>query len=180
MFPTETSTFVVQIDMTMRDTKFELLRSRILLSEALSRIIEIARPKIESMGHELITDLPVDPIVLDADESRLKQIFLNLLSNSAKFTAPGGQIWVTAKLVGNEVVVSVRDNGIGIPSENLPKIFDIFSRISRSREPGTGSFGLGVVQFLVEMHGGTVTATSGGKDQGSEFTVRLPVIHESL
>ncbi len=157
--------------------KMELRRSPVLLAEVISSAVETARPVIEASGHELIVALPVDMIYLDADLTRLAQVFGNLLANSAKYTNNGGRIWVTAERQGTEVVIAVRDTGIGIPADSLARIFDMFSQVDRSIERSTGGLGIGLalVKGLVEMHDGTVTAYSAGQDQGSTFTVRLPL-----
>ncbi len=139
--------------------------------------METARPVVEAAGHELSVTLPAEPIHLDADLTRLAQVFSNLLTNSAKYTERGGRIWLSARREGGEAVVAVRDTGIGIPAEALPRIFDMFSQVDRSIERTTGGLGIGLalVKGLVEMHGGRVTAESPGPGQGSTFTVRLPV-----
>jgi PAS domain S-box-containing protein len=157
--------------------KMELRVARILLADAISSAVETARPAIEAAGHVLLVDLPPDPIFLDADLTRLAQVFSNLLTNSAKYTEEGGRITLVARPDGEDVVVSVTDTGIGIPVESLPQIFDMFSQVDRSIERSTGGLGIGLalVKGLVEMHGGTVTAASSGLGLGSEFTVRLPV-----
>jgi signal transduction histidine kinase/ActR/RegA family two-component response regulator len=158
--------------------KMELRRSRVLLSDVISNAVETARPLIEAAGHELHVALPTEPIFLDADLTRLAQVFGNLLTNSAKYTEPGGHIWLNATPVDGEVVVAVRDTGIGIPAEALPAIFDMFSQVDRSLERSTGGLGIGLalVRGLVEMHGGSVSAASDGPGRGSTFTVRLPVL----
>ena len=140
--------------------------------------VEISRPTIEAAEHELIVSLPAEPVCLDADLTRLSQVFGNLLTNSAKYTRHGGQIRIAAERRGKDVFVSVRDNGIGIPAESLRSIFDMFSQVDRSIERSTGGLGIGLalVKGLVEMHGGTVTAQSAGVGKGSTFTVRLPVL----
>ena len=122
--------------------------------------------------------LPGDPVYLDADLTRLSQVFSNLLTNSARYTEPGGRVWVAAERRGGEVVVAVRDTGIGIPAESLESIFDMFSQVDRSNERSTGGLGIGLalVRGLVEMHGGTVTVASAGQGQGSTFTVTLPAL----
>jgi PAS domain S-box-containing protein len=157
--------------------KLELRRSRVLLADVVSSALETARPVIEASGHELITALPAEPVHLDADLTRLAQVFSNLLTNSAKYTDRGGRIELAAERQGGEVVVSVRDTGIGIPADALPHIFEMFSQVDRSIERTTGGLGIGLalVKGLVEMHGGTVTAESEGLGTGSTFTVRLPV-----
>jgi PAS domain S-box-containing protein len=158
--------------------KMELRLARILLSDVVGSAVETARPAIEAAGHELTVSLPPDPVFLDADLTRLSQVFSNLLTNSAKYTEHGGHIALTAGLDGDNVVVSVRDTGIGIPAESLPRIFDMFSQVDRSIERSTGGLGIGLalVKGLVEMHGGTVGARSDGPGRGSEFTVRLPAV----
>src|SRR4029077_15360280 len=148
-------------------------RSRVLLTDVLSSALETARPVIEAAGHELITVLPAEPVHLDADLTRLAQVFSNLLTNSAKYTDPGGRIELAAELRNGEVEVSVRDTGIGIPADALPHLFEMFSQVDRSLERATRGPGIGLalVKGLVEMHGGTVTAESEGLSQGSTFTV---------
>jgi len=161
--------------------KLELRRSRVLLTEVLGNALETARPVIEAAGHELIIALPAEPVHLDADLTRLAQVFSNLLTNSAKYTDRGGRIELAAELRSGEVEVSVRDTGIGIPTDALPHIFEMFSQVDRSIERSTGGLGIGLalVKGLAEMHGGTVTAESGGPGMGSTFIVRLP-LPESL
>jgi PAS domain S-box-containing protein len=158
--------------------KMELRRSRVLLMDVLRGAVETARPAIEAAGHELIISLPPEPVHLDADLTRLAQVFSNLLTNSAKYTERGGRIWLAAERRGGEVVVSVRDTGIGIPADALPRIFDMFSQVGRSIERSTGGLGIGLalVKGLVEMHDGTVTAASDGPGKGSTFTVKLPAL----
>ena len=158
--------------------KMELRRSRVLLEDALSSAVETARPLIEAAGHELTISLPPNQVYLDADLTRLAQVFGNLLTNSVKYTPHSGHIWLAAERQGEEVFVSVRDNGIGIPPESLRSIFDMFSQVDRSIERSTGGLGIGLalVKGLVEMHGGTVTAESPGVGKGSTFTVRLPLL----
>ena len=110
--------------------------------------------------------------------TRLAQVFSNLLTNSAKYTERGGRIWLSAERIGDEVAVSVRDTGIGIPAESLSSIFDMFSQVDRSVERSTGGLGIGLalVKGLVEMHGGKVTVASEGQGKGSTFTVTLPAL----
>jgi PAS domain S-box-containing protein len=161
--------------------KLELRRSRVLLADVVSSALETARPVVEAAGHELITTLPAEPVHLDADLTRLAQVFSNLLTNSAKYTDRGGRIELAAELRSGEVEVSVRDTGIGIPTDALPHVFEMFSQVDRSIERSTGGLGIGLalVKGLAEMHGGTVTAESGGPGMWSTFIVRLP-LPESL
>ncbi len=124
--------------------------------------------------------LPPQPVFLNADLTRLAQVFWNLLNNAAKYTDPGGRIVLSARLDGSEVVVTVRDSGIGIPVAALPSLFALFSQVETNLERAQGGLGIGLalVKGLVEMHGGTVAAHSDGPGQGSEFTVRLPMTTE--
>jgi len=121
--------------------------------------------------------MPKPSIIVDADSTRLAQVFMNLLSNSAKYGERGGHIWLTVERQGSDVVVSVRDTGIGIPADKLTSIFDMFSQVDRSLEKSQGGLGIGLslVKRLVEMHGGRIEAKSDGPGRGSEFVVRLPV-----
>ena len=160
--------------------KMELRRSQVLLADVIRSAVEIARPALEMAGHELKVSLPPEPVLLDADLTRLAQVFGNLLNNSAKYTEKGGRIWLTAEREGGQVAVAVRDTGIGIPAAALPRIFDMFSQVDRSIERSAGGLGIGLalVKGLVEMHGGTVEAASPGEGRGSTFTVRLPVLKD--
>jgi CheY-like chemotaxis protein/two-component sensor histidine kinase len=161
--------------------KMELRRTRLLLPDVVSSAVETVRPAIDAAGHELTLSLPDEPIHLDADLTRLAQVFGNLLGNSAKYTPPGGRIRLSAVANDGHAEVTVSDNGIGIPAASLPTIFDMFSQVDRSIERSTGGLGIGLalVKGLVEMHGGTVTAASEGPGRGSTFTVRLPLLPAS-
>jgi PAS domain S-box-containing protein len=156
--------------------KMVLRRERVTLADVVASAVETARPVIDAAGHELTVALPAAPVVLDADLTRLAQVFSNLLTNSAKYTPKGGRVWLAAERAGGQVVVSVRDTGIGIPAPALPTVFDMFSQVDRSVEKTTGGLGIGLalVKGLVEMHGGTVTADSAGEGRGTTFTVALP------
>ena len=158
--------------------KMELRRARVRLADVVSSAVETARPLIDAVGHTLEISLPDGPVVLDADLTRLAQVFSNLLTNSAKYTEPGGHIRLTAERRDGAVTVAVHDDGIGIPPAALPTIFDMFSQVDRSIERSRGGLGIGLalVKGLTEMHGGTVTADSAGPGRGSTFTVRLPAV----
>ncbi len=162
--------------------KMELRRARVALADVVSSAVETARPLIDDKGHELTLALPPGPVYLDADLTRLAQVFSNLLTNSAKYTPRGGRIGLCAEQQGGEVVVVVHDTGIGIPVESLASIFDMFAQLDRPLERTTDGLGIGLalVKGLVEMHGGTVTAHSGGPGQGSKFTVKLPTLPAQL
>jgi len=156
----------------------ELRKQRIELTAVLNNAVETSRPLIEACGHELTVVVPPEPVCLDADLTRLGQVFSNLLNNAAKYSEPGQQIRLAAELQGSDVVVSVKDAGVGIAPEMLPTIFEMFTQADRSLEKAQGGLGIGLclVKRLVEMHGGRVEARSEGHGQGSEFVVRLPVV----
>jgi len=122
-------------------------------------------------------ELPAESIPLDGDVVRLAQVFCNLLNNAARYTPRGGQITLSARREDDGVVVSVRDNGIGIPADMLPKVFDMFTQVDRSLERKRGGLGIGLtlVKKLVELHGGKIEARSGGTGKGCEFILWLPV-----
>ena len=161
--------------------KMELRRQRVDLATVIAGAVETSRPLIERMGHTLSVTLPPEPVHLHGDLTRLAQVFLNLLNNAAKYSEPGGQITLAAETRGVEVIVSVRDTGIGIPADMLPRIFDIFTQVDRSLERSQGGLGIGLtlVKRLTEMHGGDIVALSDGPGRGSEFVVRLPILPES-
>ena len=156
----------------------ELRKEPLELSQVVQNAVYETRPLIDASGVRLIVDLPTSPIRLDADGIRLTQALSNLLNNAAKYTDPGGSIVLSAERQGNEVAVSVRDTGIGIPPDKLDHIFEIFAQLDNSLERARGGLGLGLtlVKRLVELHGGKVEAKSEGLGQGSEFVVRLPVL----
>jgi PAS domain S-box-containing protein len=161
--------------------KLELRRDRVELTEVIRGAVETSRPLIEQCGHELTITLPPEPIHLYADLVRLAQVFMNLLTNAAKYTDRGGRISLTAERQGHEIVVRVKDTGLGIPAEKLPHLFEMFFQVGRSLERSQGGLGIGLslVRRLVELHGGSVKAHSAGVGKGSEFTVRLPVLTEA-
>ena len=154
----------------------DLRQERVELALVLQTAVETAKPIVESYGHHLSVTLPSTPAFVDADITRLGQVFANLLNNAAKYTSRGGQIWLTVERQGGELVVSVKDTGVGIPSEMLPKIFEMFAQVDRTLERSQGGLGIGLslAKRLVEMHGGQIEARSDGPGQGSEFVVRLP------
>lgn len=137
-----------------------------------------ARPLIDRRRHDLSVSLPSQPVWLHADPTRLEQVVVNLLNNAAKYTDEGGQIWLDVRQDGDEMVLGVRDSGVGIAPEVLPHIFDLFTQADRSLDRSQGGLGIGLslVRHLVEMHRGTVAVHSGGLGRGSEFTLRLPVL----
>jgi signal transduction histidine kinase/ActR/RegA family two-component response regulator len=162
--------------------KLELKLERVELAAILGHAVESCRPLYDRAGHELDIASPPEPIYLSADPVRLAQVFVNLLTNSCKYTEPGGQVWLSVVRQDNEVALTIRDTGVGIPREMLTKVFDLFTQVDRSLERTAGGLGIGLslVKRLVEMHGGAVTAHSEGQDQGSEFVVRLPILVEPI
>jgi PAS domain S-box-containing protein len=156
--------------------KLELRRERLEMRAVIAAALETSRPAIEQQGHQLAVVLPDEPIFVDGDPIRLAQAVSNLLTNSAKYTHNGGHIRVSVALDDAEVVVVVRDDGIGIPADMLETVFGMFTQVDRTLEKTTGGLGIGLslVKGLVEMHGGTVEARSEGQGKGSEFTLRLP------
>jgi PAS domain S-box-containing protein len=157
--------------------KIQLQKGRVDLAAIVSRAVEGARPLIDTRRHTLDVKLPEDELSVDADPVRLAQVLWNLLNNAAKYTPEGGRIWLTAVKDQDHAVVSVRDTGLGIPQDMLPKVFDLFTQMERTLARAEGGLGIGLtlVRRLTEMHGGTVTASSAGPGQGSEFVVRLPL-----
>ncbi|MDX1964367.1 MAG: PAS domain S-box protein [Pirellulales bacterium] len=156
--------------------KIELKVSSLKLAEIVRQAVETSRPLIEQMEHHLSVELPVEPISLSGDLTRLAQMLANLLNNAAKYTPRGGKIRLTATATPATVELTVSDNGVGIPAEMLPHVFEMFTQVDRSLEHSQGGLGIGLslVRRMVELHGGKVTATSGGHGQGSSFTVFLP------
>jgi len=156
--------------------KLTLQKQRIELATVLNNAVEISRPHIDAGGHELTVVVPPEPIFVDADSTRLAQVFSNLLNNSAKFTAQGGRIQVHVDVQVSDVVVSVKDTGVGISPEKLPRVFEMFIQADHSLEKAHGGLGIGLtlVKKLVEMHGGSVEARSEGHGHGCEFVVRMP------
>ncbi|MEO5618136.1 MAG: PAS domain S-box protein, partial [Candidatus Eisenbacteria bacterium] len=157
--------------------KIQLNREKVQLAEVVSSAVDASRPLIEKCGHEFTVEMPQEPILLEADLTRLSQVLLNLLNNAAKYTNPGGRIWLTVRQEGANAVIRVKDTGIGISDEMLPRIFEMFTQVDRSLERSQGGLGIGLmlVQRLVGLHGGTVHAHSEGPGKGSEFEVRLPI-----
>jgi PAS domain S-box-containing protein len=160
--------------------KLELRRRPVALSDVITGAVESTRSFIEQRKHELTVTLPPEPIYLDGDFVRLAQVFLNLLNNAAKYTESGGRIWLTAGRQANTLVVRVKDSGVGIPAEKLPRLFEMFYQVDASLERAHGGLGIGLslVRRLVEAHGGSVEARSEGLGCGSEFIVRLPILIE--
>lgn len=157
--------------------QLELRRSRIDLHSVVAVALESARPLLDTKGHVLQLELPDEKLELDADPVRLAQIFANLLINAAKYTDPGGNIRLRAARVGSAVELSVRDDGIGISAEMMPRLFTLFSQAGTALERSEGGLGIGLAlaHGLVRLHGGDIEARSEGRGRGSEFLVRLPL-----
>ncbi len=157
--------------------KLELRRERMDLCQAVKTAVEVNRGLMESSQLELHVMLPSTALIIDGDMIRMVQVFSNLLTNSMKFTDPGGSVAVNARLEKNEIVATVRDNGIGIPPERLDEIFEMFVQIDHAPERSQNGLGIGLtlVKQIVEMHGGSLAARSEGPGRGSEFIVRLPI-----
>jgi PAS domain S-box-containing protein len=155
--------------------RIRLHMERVVIGGIVQRAVETVRPLIEQHRHALSLSLPTEPIWLYADAARLEQVVVNLLTNAVKYTDDDGRIELEVRCEGNDVVLSVRDNGIGIDPELLPRVFDLFTQAERSLDRAHGGLGIGLslVQRLVSMHGGTVVANS-TLGQGSEFMVRVP------
>jgi signal transduction histidine kinase len=153
-----------------------LERRRMALGEAVATAVETCRPRLEARRHELVVELPAEPLWLDADPVRLAQILSNLLHNAIKFTPDGGRIWLTAAAAGGEITIAVRDTGVGMTPEVLASAFDLFAQGPPPFDRPHGGLGLGLtlVRRLAELHGGSVAAASDGPGRGSEFVVRLP------
>jgi signal transduction histidine kinase/ActR/RegA family two-component response regulator len=158
--------------------KIELKRERIEIAEVVAKAIEMASPLIEQRQHTLRVEVPRHGLAVEADAVRMAQVVANLLNNAAKYTEPHGLLTLAAERKGDLLVLRVRDTGIGLSPEMLPRVFDLFVQEHQALDRAQGGLGLGlsIVRVLVELHGGTVEAHSAGHGRGSEFVVRLPAI----
>ena len=156
--------------------KLELRRQHLDLGQVLRTAMEASQPLVEAKGHHLELVLPPVPVALEADATRLVQVFTNLLNNAVKYTEPGGHIRVAAERQGSEAVVVVEDDGSGIPPSMLPKVFEMFTQLDRTLDRSQGGLGIGLamVRRLVEMHGGRIALHSDGIGRGTRVEVRLP------
>ena len=147
------------------------------MSTVVAHAVETATPLVEAKGHQLTVTLPREPVRLHGDPTRLEQVVANLLNNAAKYSEPGGRITLTADREGDELVLRVKDTGIGLSPEMQARVFDLFAQADLSLDRTQGGLGIGLtlVRSLVELHGGSVSVQSPGLGQGSEFTVRLPL-----
>ncbi len=155
--------------------KLRLQKEPVELRTALDQAIDSTRAQIESRRHRLSINISDAPIVLDADPVRLSQMLANLLDNAAKYTPDGGEISITAELADDQVFISVRDTGFGIPQDQINNIFDLFTQLDTSQTSRGLGMGLSLVRNLAELHGGGIEVVSTGPGQGSVFTLRLPI-----
>ncbi|MDB6089673.1 MAG: luxQ 1 [Gammaproteobacteria bacterium] len=161
--------------------RLEIRRGRVELVSVILDAIEMNRVAIEAARHELKLNLPDEPIWIDGDETRLAQIFSNLLHNAAKFTPPQGRIELETRLEPGNVAIVIRDNGLGISPSMVSRIFDPFSQVETARAHAQGGLGIGLslVKHLTDLHGGSVQVFTEGEGRGTEFTVRLPLAAEA-
>ncbi len=161
--------------------KLDLRTARVELASIVHHAIETCRPLIDEADLQFELSLPAAPIYLNADSIRLTQVFSNLLTNAAKYTKRGGKIWFVVEREGSDALITVTDTGVGIPPNMLPRVFEMFTQIERTRPLAQGGLGIGltIVKRLVEMHNGSITVHSDGEGLGSRFTVRLPIMIET-
>jgi PAS domain S-box-containing protein len=157
--------------------KIEIEKRRVVLNELVRQACDSTRALMEQRRHTVQLGLPEGDIVVDGDADRLLQVFVNLLNNAAKYTPPGGRVWVHLTTEGHEAVAHIRDTGVGIPTDMLPRIFELFTQVERSKPYAQGGLGIGLslVKNFVSLHGGTVQVRSDGEGKGAEFSVRLPL-----
>jgi CheY-like chemotaxis protein/two-component sensor histidine kinase len=162
----------------IREGRIRLRKEALDVATALRSAAEAARPAIGDRRHELTVTYPETPIFVSADPVRLEQVLVNLLNNAIKYTDPGGKIWLTAQGGDGEVIIRVRDSGIGIEPLMIPRVFDLFVQAERRPELSAGGVGIGLslVKKLVELHDGRVAVFSAGPGKGSEFVVVLPAV----
>ncbi len=156
----------------------QLRKERLPLAAVVAHALEVCDVAVKQDGHQLAVTLPPEPVYVDADKTRLAQALCNLLTNAAKYSDPKSTITLTVAREGDEAVLRVKDAGVGIPAEMLPRVFDMFWQVDRSLEKAQGGLGVGltIVKRLVELHGGRVEAHSEGPGKGSEFVIRVPVV----
>jgi CheY-like chemotaxis protein len=161
--------------------KIRLQRQIVDVNRIVGHAVEASQPLIDERNHRLSIQIPAHAIWIEADQARITQVITNLLNNAAKYTDNGGEIHLSVRTDGAHVSISIRDSGIGIPREMLLSIFELFTQVERTLDRSSGGLGIGLtlVQRLVEMHGGAVTAESGGLGQGATFTVMLPICQKA-
>jgi CheY-like chemotaxis protein len=156
--------------------KIKLDRQPVAIDAIVQDALDVCRTAIEAGRHELRVSLPGGPLIVQGDRTRLVQVLCNLLSNAAKYTAPGGRIELEARAEQEEALISVADNGVGIPPEMLTRVFEMFTQVEDTLQRSQGGLGIGLtlVKRLAELHGGRVEAQSDGRGRGSRFLLRLP------
>ena len=161
--------------------KITLTREPVAVATLITRAVETIQPLIQERDHQLILQIPSEPLRVNVDPTRLTQALGNVLGNAAKYTDRGGRIELLCSREATDIEIRVRDNGIGIPAELLPRIFDLFTQLDRRSDQSSSGLGIGLalVRRLVEMHGGSITAASAGVGAGSEFVIRLPVFADA-
>jgi CheY-like chemotaxis protein len=162
--------------------KIQLRKQPVEVATLVDGALESVGPFIQRYDHQVNIDLPKEPLYVDGDVARLLQVISNILHNAAKYTGRNGQIWVSAKCENGEAVISVRDNGPGIPANMLASIFEMFTQVDQTLERAHGGLGIGLTlaKTMVELHGGTIAAHSDGPGQGSEFSIRLPALDSAI
>jgi CheY-like chemotaxis protein len=158
--------------------RLNLRRQPLTLGQIIGDAVEACQPAMDEKQHELQVDLPGEDLWIEADQVRLEQVFSNLLLNAAKYTSPRGRIRIAAERQGDHVLVSVSDNGIGMSPNLLRRVFEMFAQGERNMDSGGLGIGLTLVKSLVELHGGAIKAHSEGRNRGSVFSVRLPLMSE--
>jgi signal transduction histidine kinase len=158
--------------------KLTLKKSPITFQKVIEQALELCNPALERAGLILHLFVPKTPLRLEGDLVRLTQVVANILNNAAKYSKPGGKIRLKVEREGNQVLVQVRDKGMGLPPEMLGQIFELFTQVDRilNRSEGGLGIGLALARRLVEMHGGTLDASSDGLNKGMEFSLRLPLL----
>ena len=161
--------------------RIELRRERVELASVLRNALETSQPMMGERGHSVAVNLPPERVIVNADVTRLSQVFCNLLNNAAKYTQAAGRIELTVRPGDGWAEVNILDDGIGIPPDMQARVFDIFTQVDRALEKSQGGLGIGlsIAKRLVEMHGGSIAVKSEGHGKGSEFTVRLPAAIEA-
>jgi CheY-like chemotaxis protein len=162
--------------------KFNLRKEPVELSQVVAAALETVQPVFEASEHRLHVVAPKEPICLELDLVRMSQVMTNLLNNAAKYTEPGGDVWLTVAVRDGDLVIEVRDTGVGIATEMLPRIFEPFTQADQSLDRSQGGLGIGLslVRRIVELHGGSVRVHSEGVGKGSTFTIRVPAVRATV
>jgi PAS domain S-box-containing protein len=159
-------------------SKIELRKENVSLTDVANRTLDTLRPQLQRSRQRLTLDFPSQPVWANADASRLEQVLVNLITNAIKYTKEEGQIWIKIVREENDAVIAVKDTGIGIAPEMLPRVFELFAQAEQGLDRSRGGLGIGLtlVRRIVDLHGGSVHVASPGVGMGSEFTVRLPAV----